>query len=62
MVEVKVKPPPPMNAMEQLIALKTGISQLEQFIQDVNIFLLKSRVLLLSVLPQVRSFVCNYHL
>jgi len=52
MVEVKVKPPPPMNAMEQLIALKTGISQLEQFIQDVNIFLLKSRVLLLSVLPQ----------
>lgn len=51
--EVKVLAPPPMNTMEQLLAVQNAITQLEQLIQDGNIFLLKLRGLLLSIFPQV---------
>lgn len=50
--EVKVIAPPPMNTMEQLLAVQNAVSQAEQFIQDGNIFLLKFRGLLLSIFPQ----------
>lgn len=53
MVELKVTAPPPMNTMEQLLAVQNGISQLEQNIQDGNIVLLKFRALLFSLFPQV---------
>jgi len=53
--EVKVIAPPPMNTMEQLLAVQNAVSQAEQFIQDGNIFLLKFRGLLLSIFPQVFS-------
>lgn len=51
--ELKVITPPPMNAMEQLLAVQTAISQAEEVIQDGNIVLLKFRALLLSIFPQV---------
>ncbi|XP_060205558.1 uncharacterized protein LOC132633272 [Lycium barbarum] len=50
--ELKVIAPPPMNAMEQLLAVQTAISQAEELIQDGNIVLLKFRALLLSIFPQ----------
>ncbi|KAE9600268.1 hypothetical protein Lal_00046175 [Lupinus albus] len=50
--EVKVVAPPPMNTMEQLLAVQNAVSQAEQFIQDGNIILLKLRGLFLSIFPQ----------
>ncbi|KAJ0105276.1 hypothetical protein Patl1_19139 [Pistacia atlantica] len=50
--EVKVIAPPPMNTMEQLLAVQNAISQVEQLIQESNVFLLKLRALLLSIFPQ----------
>ncbi|KAL3824766.1 hypothetical protein ACJIZ3_020795 [Penstemon smallii] len=50
--ELKVIAPPPMNTMEQLLAVQNAISQAEVLIQDVNIVLLKCRALLLSIFPQ----------
>ncbi|CAH2036181.1 unnamed protein product [Thlaspi arvense] len=52
MIELKVIAPPPMNTMEQLLAVQNAISQLEQLVQDANIVLLKLRALLLSLFPQ----------
>ena len=51
--EFKVIAPPPMNTMEQLLAVQNAISQAEELIQDGNIVLLKLRGLLLSIFPQV---------
>lgn len=51
--ELKVLAPPPMNAMEQLLAVQNAISQAEEVIQDGNVVLLKLRALLLSMFPQV---------
>ena len=50
--EVKVIAPPPMNTMEQLLAVQNAVTQVEQLIQDGNIILLKFRGLLLSIFPQ----------
>ncbi|GMI76561.1 hypothetical protein like AT1G48840 [Hibiscus trionum] len=52
LVEIKVIAPPPMNTVEQLLAVQNAISQAEQLIQDGNIALLKFRALLLSIFPQ----------
>lgn len=51
--EVLVTPPPKLNAVEQLLALQQALSQLEGLIQAGNIFLLKTRALVLSALPEV---------
>ncbi|XWS37646.1 hypothetical protein CRYUN_Cryun19dG0062900 [Craigia yunnanensis] len=50
--EIKIIAPPPMNTMEQLLAVQNAISQVEQLIQDGNIVLLKFCALLLSIFPQ----------
>ncbi|KAL6007490.1 hypothetical protein ACLOJK_032988 [Asimina triloba] len=50
--EVKVVAPPPMNTMEQLLAVQNAISQFEELVQDGNVTLLKMRALLLAVFPQ----------
>ncbi|XP_039032489.1 uncharacterized protein LOC120167582 [Hibiscus syriacus] len=50
--EIKVIAPPPMNTMEQLLAVQNAISQVEQLIQDGNVALLKFRALLLSIFPK----------
>ncbi len=51
--EVVVATPPKQNAVEQLLALQQGLSQLEALIQAGNIFLLKTRALVLSAVPEV---------
>ncbi|KAG8058912.1 hypothetical protein GUJ93_ZPchr0002g24740 [Zizania palustris] len=48
MTEVKVTSPPPMNTMEQLLAVQNAISKVEELVQDANIVLLKIRALLLA--------------
>ncbi|KAL4179096.1 hypothetical protein AMTRI_Chr13g118370 [Amborella trichopoda] len=50
--EVEVIAPPPMNTMEQLLAVQNAITQVEEFVQDGNIILLKLRALLLAAFPQ----------
>ncbi|KAL4362335.1 hypothetical protein GQ457_04G012310 [Hibiscus cannabinus] len=50
--EIKIVAPPPMNTMEQLLAVQNAISQVEELIQDGNIVLLKIRALLLSIFPK----------
>ncbi|KAI3780187.1 hypothetical protein L2E82_10158 [Cichorium intybus] len=50
--EFKVVAPPPMNTMEQLLAVQNAISQAEELIQDTNVVLLKLRGLMLSIFPQ----------
>lgn len=55
--EFKVIAPPPMNTMEQLLAVQNAISQAEELIQDGNVVLLKLRGLLLSIFPQVPWFI-----
>lgn len=51
-VDLKVTVPPSMNTMEQLLAVQNVICQVEEIVQDGNIFLLKLRALFLSGLPQ----------
>ncbi|XP_042508412.1 uncharacterized protein LOC122084325 isoform X3 [Macadamia integrifolia] len=48
----RVTPPPSRYAVEQLLTLQEGISQIEALVQDVNIILLKLRAILFSSLPQ----------
>ncbi|CAI9113562.1 OLC1v1014187C2 [Oldenlandia corymbosa var. corymbosa] len=50
--ELRVTAPPAKNAVEQLLAVQTVISQAEEVIQDGNICLLKLRGLLLATFPQ----------
>ncbi|KAL8111076.1 hypothetical protein AgCh_026719 [Apium graveolens] len=50
--ELKVIAPPPMNTMEQLLAVQNAVSQTEELIQEGNVVLLKLRALLLSAFPQ----------
>lgn len=51
--ELKVIAPPPMNTMEQLLAVQNAVTHAEQLMQDGNVILLKLHALLLSVFPQV---------
>lgn len=51
--EVLVPSPPNQSTVEQLIALQQALTQLEALIQAGNIFLLKTRALVLSALPEV---------
>lgn len=56
MAEMKVIAPPPMNTVEQLLAVQNAISKVEEFVQDGNVVLLKLRALMLAVFPQVFFF------
>lgn len=53
---MKVIAPPPMNTVEQLLAVQNAISKVEEFVQDGNVVLLKLRALMLAVFPQVFFF------
>ncbi|XP_062223383.1 uncharacterized protein LOC133922186 isoform X2 [Phragmites australis] len=61
MTEVKVASPPPMNTMEQLLAVQNAISKIEELVQDANIVLLKIRALLLAFPSQCYRTRCNMH-
>ena len=51
--EIKVISPATQNAVEQLLALQQGITELKDLLQAGNIVLLKLRAILFSALPQV---------
>lgn len=53
--QIKVVAPPPMNTMEQLLAVQNAISQVEELVQDSNIVLLKIRALLLAAPSQATN-------
>ncbi|KAK1440317.1 hypothetical protein QVD17_06142 [Tagetes erecta] len=53
--ELKVTVPPPMNKMEQLLAVQNAISQAEELVQEGNVVLLKVHGLLLSIFPQASN-------
>jgi len=53
--EIVVSTPPDQNTVEQLLALQQALSQLEGKIQAGNIFLLKTRALFLSALPEATN-------
>ncbi|XP_078431168.1 uncharacterized protein LOC144702992 isoform X2 [Wolffia australiana] len=53
--EIRVKTPPPMNTMENLLAVQNAVSFVEELAQDGNIILLKFRSLLLAVPPQATN-------
>ncbi|XP_024389635.1 uncharacterized protein [Physcomitrium patens] len=53
--EVLVPSPPNQSTVEQLIALQQALTQLEALIQAGNIFLLKTRALVLSALPEATN-------
>ncbi|KAI3675890.1 hypothetical protein L1987_85486 [Smallanthus sonchifolius] len=53
--ELKVTVPPPMNKMEQLLAVQNAISQAEELVQEGNVILLKIHGLLLSIFPQASN-------
>ncbi|KAK1417663.1 hypothetical protein QVD17_26795 [Tagetes erecta] len=53
--ELKVTVPPPMNKMEQLLAVQNAISQAEELVQEGNVTLLKMHGLLLSIFPQASN-------
>ncbi|EPS62379.1 hypothetical protein M569_12411, partial [Genlisea aurea] len=55
--DLKVKAPPAMNTMEQLLAVQNAISQAEEFLQEGSIALLKCRSLLISAFPQATKAV-----
>eukprot|EP00252_Welwitschia_mirabilis_P007487 TRINITY_DN18887_c0_g3_i1.p1 TRINITY_DN18887_c0_g3~~TRINITY_DN18887_c0_g3_i1.p1 ORF type:complete len:189 (+),score=39.21 TRINITY_DN18887_c0_g3_i1:28-567(+) len=50
--EVRVTSPPPQNAVEQILALREAVSQVQELVQAGNIVLLKLRALLLSAYPE----------
>ncbi|XP_076919735.1 uncharacterized protein LOC143580653 [Bidens hawaiensis] len=56
---LKVIVPPPMNKMEQLLAVQNAISQAEELVKEGNVALFKLHGLLLSIFPQASNrFAC----
>ncbi|CAA6665335.1 unnamed protein product [Spirodela intermedia] len=53
--EIRVKAPPPMNTVENLLAVQNAVSQFEELAQDGNIILLKIRSLILAIPPQATN-------
>lgn len=51
--EVTIRDQPPSNTIQKIIAVKDAMRDVENFMQQVNVFLLKIRSILLSGHPQV---------
>lgn len=51
--EVTIRDQPPSNTIQKIIAVKDAMRDVENFMQQVNVFLLKMRSILLSGHPQV---------
>ena len=54
---IAVAAPPPMNTVENLLAVQNAVSVVQELAQDVNIILLKFRSLLLAIPPQVNYII-----
>ncbi|XP_073391627.1 uncharacterized protein [Physcomitrium patens] len=55
--EILISSPPNQNTVEQLLALQQALTELEALIQSGNIFLLKTRALILSARPEATNHV-----
>lgn len=52
--KVTIRDQPPSNTIQKIIAVKDGIRDVEHFLQNLNVTLLKLRTILLAGQPQVR--------
>lgn len=50
---VTIRDQPPSNTLQKIVALKEAMADLENYLQNVNIALLKVRTILLAGQPQV---------
>lgn len=50
---VTIRDQPPSNTIQKLIALKEAMTYMENYLQNVNVVLLKIRGVMLSVQPEV---------
>ncbi|KAL2968801.1 hypothetical protein AAZX31_15G045400 [Glycine max] len=53
--EVTIRDQPPSNTIQKIIAVKDAMRDVENFMQQVNVFLLKMRSILLSGHPQITT-------
>lgn len=53
--KVTIRDQPPSNTIQKIIALKEAMADMEDFLQRVNIFLLKVRTIILAGQPEVRE-------
>lgn len=53
---VTIRDQPPSNTIQKIIAVKDAMRDLENYMQRVNVSLLKVRAILLSGHPQVRAY------
>ncbi|XP_039120013.1 uncharacterized protein LOC120256383 [Dioscorea cayenensis subsp. rotundata] len=51
--KVTIRDQPPSNTIQKIIALKEAMADMEDFLQRVNIFLLKVRTIILAGQPQI---------
>ena len=51
--KVTIRDQPPSNTIQKIIALKQAMREVEKFMQDLNISLLKIRTIILAGQPQV---------
>ena len=52
--KVTIRDQPPSNTIQKIIAVKDAMRDVENFLQQVNVSLLKIRAIFLSGHPQVR--------
>lgn len=51
--KVTIRDQPPSNTIQKIIALKQAMREVEKYLQDLNISLLKFRTIILAGHPQV---------
>lgn len=51
--KVTIRDQPPSNTIQKIVALKEAMADLESYLQNLNILLLKIRTIVLSGQPQV---------
>lgn len=51
---VTIRDQPPSNTLQKIVALKEAMTDVETYLQNVNIALLKVRTIVLAGQPQVR--------
>lgn len=57
--KVTIRDQPHSNTVQQIIALKKAMRDMENYLQNVNVTLLKIRTILLSGQPQVCNMCLN---
>lgn len=58
---VVVRDQPPSNTIQKILALKEAMTYMENYLQNVNVVLLKIRAIMLSVQPEVTPFELQLH-